>query len=259
MSNSEIKKYSKEFIKAKRTQAFSIILFGLFFCLLTTALIFTAVFFTEILISGLENTVAKTAIKIFICLFLIFFSVIILCVYSSVSIGEKAWYNGLTSEKKNYKKRLYFWFKPKCSLRAFGFKIILLAIKLFCSVAFLLPCALTIWSVYYLTQTGGLEMYLFLSLVAGAVLLGISGLIFRFIVIQRYFLADYIFSTNPKITALTAIRQSKNLLDGHIYEIVRFKLSFIPWFISCLLIFPSFYFIPYYKASCSLVAKKITM
>ncbi len=87
----------------------------------------------------------------------------------------------------------------------------------------------------------------------------VCGAIFYFIAMQKYFIAEYLFSSNPRLGAWTAIKQSKNLLDGHITEIVRFKLSFLPWFMSCIFVVPAFYFLPYYKESCCVVAKRITL
>lgn len=253
MKNSLIKRESKDKIKGKRLRALSVILFGLIFCAVITALSFGAIFVSE-LFGG--SSVAVTLICAGV---LMLFCVISVLVYSSVSVGEKAWYGGITADKKNYRKRLYFWFRPKNSFRALRFCALLASVKLMWAAVFLLPSAIVLWSIYYLSGTGGLELYLFLSLSGGFVLLFISGLIFYFISVQRYFLSEYLFSSNPRLGAWTAIKQSKNLLDGHIHEIVRFKLSFLPWFFGCALIVPAFYFIPYYKESCCIVAKKITL
>lgn len=253
MKNALIKQESKAFIKGKRVKALSIILFLLIFCIVMTAVDFGIIFIADILRHlGGAATIALSA-----ALVLISFSVLL--VYSSVSVGEKAWYGGITSNKRNFSKRFFFWLKPKNSLRAFRFKALLFLLKSMWAVVFFLPSAILAWSVYYLSGTGGLELYLFISLSVGTFLLTTSGALFYFIAMQKYFIAEYLFSSNPKLGALTAIKQSKNLLDGHIYEIVRFKLSFLPWFFSCIFIFPVFYFLPYYKESCCVVAKRITL
>ena len=253
MKNALIKQESKAFIKGKRVKALSIILFLLIFCIVMTAVDFGIIFIADILRHlGAAATIALSA-----ALVLISFSVLL--VYSSVSVGEKAWYGGITSYKRNFSKRFFFWLKPKNSLRAFRFKALLFLLKSMWAVVFFLPSAILAWSVYYLSGTGGLELYLFISLSGGTFLLTTSGALFYFIAMQKYFIAEYLFSSNPKLGALTAIKQSKNLLDGHIYEIVRFKLSFLPWFFSCIFIFPVFYFLPYYKESCCVVAKRITL
>lgn len=253
MKNALIKQESKAFIKGKRAKALSIVLFSFIFCAVMTALSFGIIFVSDLFRdTGIGVTAAVFAV-------LVVLSFAALLIYSSVSVGEKAWYSGITANKRNYTKRLFFWFRPKNSLRAFRFKALMFIIKGIWAIVFFLPAAILVWSIYYLSGTGGLELYLFISLTGGTVLLTISGMIFYFIAMQKYFIAEYLYSSNPRLGAWTAVKQSKNLLDGHIYEIVRFKLSFLPWFLCCIFIIPAVYFIPYYKESCCVVAKRITL
>lgn len=259
MTNREIKKESKIIIKGKRGNALSIILFNVTFCLGITAISYGAIRLSDSLFSFEALSSGRVITFIITGFALLVLSVFALCVYSSASVGEKAWYGGIASGKSNYRKRLFFWFKPAFSLRAFRFKFLLFGIKALLTLLFLLPSAAVLWSIYYLARTGGLEVYLFVSLAGGSALLALCGLIFRFIVVQRYFIAEYLFSSDPRLTPILALRQSCNLLDGHILEIVKFKLSFIPWYIACVTVLPLLYFLPYYKASCCTVAKKITV
>lgn len=259
MKSSEIKKYGKKIIFGKRKSAIMINLFPLIFCVIMTLIVYGIVSLSQSASNWVTNGTGRLGVFAATAVILFALSVFTLCAYSSTSVGEKAWYGGLTASKKNYTRRFLFWFKPKFSLRALRFKFTLTLLKATLIFFYTLPAVIIFWTIFYLAQTGGLELYLFFSLVGGGLLLGICGLSFAFVAIQRYFLAEYIFSSDPKMTVLTAIAQSKNLLDGHILEIVRFKLSFFPWFIGCLLIFPAIYFVPYYKASCSLVAKQIVL
>lgn len=259
MKHSEIKKIGKAAVLGKRKSTTLIGIFTFSFCVVMTLIVYGTIRLSQIASSFVTSNTAKLAIFAATALLLIVLSVLTLCAYSSSSVGGKAWYGGLTTAKENYTRRFFFWFRPKYSLRALKFKIMLNALK-FSELFLLLLPSLTVFStIFYLAQTGGIELYLFYALLAGGVLLALCALSFFFVGAQRYFLAEYIFSSKPKITAQDAIRQSKNLLDGHILEIVRFKMSFFPWFFGCLLIFPSIYFVPYYKASCSLVAKRIVL
>lgn len=253
MKTGIIKKESKTIIKGKRRQALSIVLFNLFFGAAMTALSYGI-----IVLSDRFSTVGLP-VGITVAVILVIISLVTLCVYSSASVGEKAWYNGVTANKANYSRRLFFWFRPKNSFRALRFHFSLFFIKLSLAILFFLPGIILLWSIYYLSGTGGLELYIFISLAAGSLIFGISGLIFYFVAVQRYFIAEYLFSSDPRLGVFTAINQSKNLLDGHIFEIVKFKLSFLPWFFGCLAVIPAFYFIPYYKESCCVVAKRITL
>ncbi len=241
------------FIKGKRVKAMSIVLTSVVYCAFVTAVCFGIILLCELLGGG---NILKTAAAIGVLCVLSFAALLF---YSSLSVGEKAWYSGITDERKNYTRRLFFWFRPKNSFRALRFKVLLVTIKAMWAVVFFLPFAVLTWSIYYLSGSGGLELYLFISLSGGAILTAVCGAIFYFIAMQKYFIAEYLYSSDPRLKPLTAIRQSKNLLDGHILEIVCFKLSFTPWFLSCIFIAPAFYFLPYYKESCCVVAKKITL
>lgn len=258
MTNKEIKLFSKNTIHGKRKSALAIIAFSVLLCTIFTLLIGGII---ELSAQMSENLFPKYKLPLLIATAIIIFAVtfFVFCVYSSFSVGEKAWYTGVTLAKENYTKRLLYWFKPKASFRAFKLKATLFLIKSAITAVYLLPAAILLWSAYYLAKTGGIEIYLFAALCGGGIVLLVSGLIFRFATLQRYFIAEYLFSSNPRSGVFEAIKKSKNLLDGHILEIVRFKLSFIPWAFGCLFIAPSIYFVPYYKACCSAVAKKITL
>lgn len=177
----------------------------------------------------------------------------------SFSEGEKAWYSGRLTRKKLCGKRLRYWFRFKLSFKAMRLNILMFLLKTLWTVAFLSPAMLIISAIIVTATTGGIEFYLFLALSVGAAVLLITGLFFRFIVVQRYFLAPYLLADEPKLRPLQAIKQSKNLLDGHIFRIVRFKLKFIPSFFACIPILPVIYFYPHYKQSCSILAKEICL
>ena len=87
------------------------------------------------------------------------------------------------------------------------------------------------------------------TVTAGIVLLGISGLVFWLIFIQRYSKAIFFLACYKDFTPADAIRESVRRTKDCATEIFLFKLSFLPWFLLCLLVLPAFYVIPYYKQS----------
>lgn len=204
----------------------------------------------------LNNTILYTVIVSVIMLIITFFA---LEAYSSFSLGEKAWYSARMSKNQLCEKKLLFWFRPSRSFKALRFEAALFLVKAMWTTAFLLPSVSVFVCIVALAYSGGIELPLFITLSSGGAFLLVTGLIFRFIVLQRYFIAPYLIASNPRLGAFQAIRQSKNLTDGHLTEIISFKLSFIPWYISCLLIVPVFIFYPRYKQSCSVLAKTLTL
>ncbi len=176
---------------------------------------------------------------------------------SSYTIGEKAWYAGLSSKNKAGIRRFFFWFRPEYCLRAFCLKLVLFWVKLFWAVLLNIPGTALLFTAVLLCMTGGIEPVIFVSLLSGSLIMLVAGSAFAFIINQRYFLAEYLYVTNPRLKILQAVRQSKNLLDGHLFEVVRFKLSFAPALLLYLLVIPAIFIHPYYKQSCCLVAKEL--
>ena len=179
-------------------------------------------------------------------------------VSSAVSVGEKAWYSGRLSGGSSG-KRLRYWFSPAHSFKALRLCSLLFLLKLMWSAVFLSPALLFFSAVFALAVNGGIELWLLVSLASGGAVLLITGLVFRFITVQRYFLAPYLMARNPRLGAAQCVRQSKNILDGHIGEIVKFKLKFMPAFLLYPLIIPVIFLHPHYKQACSVIAKEICL
>lgn len=251
-----IQKFSLEFNKNKYLKSMCIPLF-----LTLTVILFCVIpycinlIFDVILLRVTEKYLMLCSV---IKCILIFLSGCTACVfYSTVSVGEEAWYSGRMTRKKNCTKRFIYWFRPKNSFKAFRLKSTLFFLKLFWTLVFLLPAAI-IFSIILITAfSGGIEIYFFLSLCGGAAVLLITGLIFRFIMIQRYFLAGFIIAENPNNNVMQTISQSKNLLDGQLFTVIKFKLTFFPFFLLSLLIVPIFFVYPHYKQSRSILAKSL--
>ncbi|MBP3442635.1 MAG: DUF975 family protein [Clostridia bacterium] len=191
------------------------------------------------------------------CILIALTGVLSFLFYSSASLGEQAFYGGRMRKKNNCFKRFIFWFNPEKSLKAFTLKLLLFTLKSMWSIIFLLPFTITAAFIFAVAFSGGIEVYLLLSLACGALILLITGLVFRFIFIQRYFLAEFLLTEDPSLKPVQCIKQSKNIIDGHIFRVIRFKLSFLPLFLSCILIIPSVFVYPHYKQSRTIIAKEL--
>lgn len=179
--------------------------------------------------------------------------------YSSASIGEKAFFRGVMNGRRNCAARFFFWFKSREAFRAVKLTLLTACLKLLYLAVFMLPAAAVFSAVFILAQSGGIEVYLFAALTAGGVLLTLNGLVFWFIEIQKFFLAPYLTAEEPGLPAVTAVKRSKNLLEGHIGRLIGFKLSFLPWFLLCLFALPVVFVYPYYKQSCCVIAKDLRL
>lgn len=79
----------------------------------------------------------------------------------------------------------------------------------------------------------------------------ISGCIFCSGARQAWSAAEYILAADPDVSIKQALRQSRDIMRGHCRAFARFKAGFILWFLSCVLILPAFFVVPYYGQSCA--------
>lgn len=79
----------------------------------------------------------------------------------------------------------------------------------------------------------------------GFVLLVVPGIILGLMFSQTF----YILRDHPDMSGIDAIKASMAMMDGHKMELFKLQLSFIPWFLTCVLVIPTLYVIPYFTAS----------
>lgn len=84
---------------------------------------------------------------------------------------------------------------------------------------------------------------------SGMIILFIAGLGFYFFHTQKYAKSMFYLACYKDFTAIQAIRESVRKTQNRCADILYFKLGFFPWFLLCVLIFPVFYVVPYYKQS----------
>lgn len=169
-------------------------------------------------------------------------------VLAPLYLGREAWFWQRSSREFVTVGYLFRWY-PKLS-RAAGLwvrrKLLLLGWGLF----FLLPGGVMLAVAFLLLARGSSVAVLILLFAGGAVLIAV-GLVFWALMMQRYFLAPYLLADNQNISASAALRESALLMDGMAGRTLRFKLSFWPWFLLCVLVFPIYYVWPYYKQACA--------
>ena len=140
--------------------------------------------------------------------------------------------------------------------KSFGAIKITLAVQLrkfLITFLFLLPCvAVGGYLVFALSQ--GIGQLIFISLSVSSIVLGITGFFFSFVFCQRYFLAPYLYFENEPCKANEVVALSGKIMEKKCFETAMLKLSFFPWWLLCVLIFPAVYVYPYYKLSISFKA-----
>ncbi len=78
--------------------------------------------------------------------------------------------------------------------------------------------------------------------------------VFYGIHMQKFFLAEY-YLVSENCSAWSALKKSRHATKGKRGEIFLFRLSFLPWILSCLLVVPCMYVLPYYNISALIYAR----
>ena len=165
--------------------------------------------------------------------------------------GSEAWFLCGASGREPSAVQVAFWFKPSKLMKSIEMRLSLLFRKLLWAAVFLAPGLSVVGGALYMLMTEGISIKLLVSSCTGGALTFLIGLYFYFLMVQRYFLAYAVLARDPGKTAGEAIRQSIEAMNGGCARTLAFRLSFLPWFLLCLAVFPIFYVWPYYKQSCS--------
>lgn len=127
--------------------------------------------------------------------------------------------------------------------------ICLFFIKLFWFTVFeALPVAASVIFIYRNTQKA-VSLRAAFVFFSGMLILALASFGFYLLFTQRYSKAMFYLACYKDFSVSEAIAESVKRTHNKCAEILFFKLGFAPWFLLCLLIFPVFFVIPYYKQS----------
>lgn len=133
---------------------------------------------------------------------------------------------------------------PKKIFRCGKMFLLLFAIRLSFAVLLLSPGALLVTLGFSRFRSAGIYSVVIILFSTGVAALAM-GLLFYGFLTERYILSWYFF-TEKDGSAVGAVRASAVIMEGQCWRALRLKLSYIPLFITCILIFPLIYAVPAY-------------
>lgn len=89
---------------------------------------------------------------------------------------------------------------------------------------------------------------------SGLVLL-VLGIIFLLILSTKYLLALFLYVESPDVKISAAICASRHYTRGHRLELFAFFVSFLPWYLLCIILVPLLYVVPYLSCSMALYSR----
>ncbi len=179
-----------------------------------------------------------------------------LAVMPPLLLGREAWYWQRSAREYRPFTYAFTWYRRLG--RAVSLYLLRWCVRIGAALLFLGPaliCTLAALLVY----ARGTSVYTLTILGLAAAALWTAGIGYLTLFLQRFFLAPYLMADDPQLRAQEALRESARIMDACMMRgnTAKMKLSFLPWFFSCILILPVLYVYPYYKQSCACYARHI--
>ncbi len=187
---------------------------------------------------------------------ILFFSVVF---SSAVRLSEQFIYF-TRAQGSNGNFRLFFkYLHPVKAFRAFRLYMAVNFYKLLWFVYFLLPVILCIGCTVYLYNISYVSQAVYITLSIGISLLLSLSLVMWRASVARYSAADYYICLNPSLKVSKAIKKSIRFTDGFLTDRILLEYSFFGWILSCVLVIPLFYVVPYVKlCKCVYITEMLT-
>ncbi|MGN1315761.1 MAG: hypothetical protein ACI4VW_01735 [Acutalibacteraceae bacterium] len=180
---------------------------------------------------------------------IIFVTAVLILFVSALRLGEQFLYFIKANGGKGRFPLLFRFFTFKKSIKAFSLYARLTFLKGLWFIYYSFPCAICYGITLYLYSNGSLLPAVYYVLIAGSsVLLSYCVFMWR-VTFFRYNAAAYYICLNNRISPRDAIKKSVYFTDGFLKEYALTESSFLGWFLSCILIVPIVYVLPYFKVT----------
>ena len=114
---------------------------------------------------------------------------------------------------------------------------------------YLSPCIVVSALLIYTYKKESYSFNINLTLLVSAILLLVIGFSFFYITLKRYAMCSSIILTEEEKNPLKIIVKSIEIMENKSLKYAFYCLSFSGWLLSCLLIIPIFYVVPYFNMS----------
>lgn len=126
-------------------------------------------------------------------------------------------------------------------------------LKLYLSLAwgalYFAPCLSVVATLYYYLNSGEFSRNMALTLTISAFILFFIGSFFLYATFKRYSMCyPIVFETGEK-DSLVILEKSIDIMNGKSLNFSFYNISFVGWILSCLLVLPAFYVLPYKQMS----------
>lgn len=149
----------------------------------------------------------------------------------------------------NRRKNLFKWFSLRLTLKTVRLSAALFLIKTGLLAAWLALPLICSTVLAALLKSSSVDSRIAIAAAVLTAVLFVISLFFYALNVQDYICAHYILVSSPNTSVRRAIFLSRARVRDSRLALLRFRLSFLPWFLLCVAIVPLFYVWPYYKQS----------
>ncbi len=249
MKNSSVKNLARNInsdygIKIYLADLFCILL-KLMFALLIIFFVYTATLVEQ----------AQLPFPKMICYAFLFSGTVISCRYFIICgyLRRRVFYN---SSKRKRELKVLFFFDLKLQLKIIYLHIFRFIINFIEFAFYILPSFAVLLIVLYFLSNGMSAVLFYASVLLFAVLF-ITGLIFFFASVQRLTFLDEVICAHPSLSCVETVKYLIRRTQYGKFSVLKFKMSFFGWFLSCVFVLPIVFVSAYYTRSLEIYAKSV--
>lgn len=152
-------------------------------------------------------------------------------------------------QKSRNKNTTYFESVRNFKLRKFICFLTAEMLKIFISIAwaslYYMPCIAVFGTLYFYFNSADFTFNIGLTLLISIFILFIIGSFFFYVTLKRYSMCNAIIFDSKEKDSLKIIAKSIEIMEGKSLKQSMFNISFLGWILSCVLIIPIIYVLPY--------------
>ncbi len=181
--------------------------------------------------------------------------IISLIVIVPLSLGVVDWALSLTDGCRKPVGHIFWAYDNKAFGRSIWMSIVVSVKTCLFGILVLLPSAVLLTLGYLLPAKETISYAAGQGMIVVGWVLMVAGVVLSAWFGARYFLTTMLLCDRYYYKVSEAVRLSVRATRGRRWQIVAFELSFLPWFLLCVFVFPVFYVIPYCAVASVLYAR----
>lgn len=179
----------------------------------------------------------------------VFGILLLLFIYAPFRLGCERWFLLSAKGEKAGIKEVFYYFNFQGLAKSVSAFLLCFFKKCAALILFLFPSVCLFSVLYFSLKEGEISLTVSYALSVCSLLLFLTGVLFYFFYSSRFFAYYDVIISNEKIKPQSAFEKSLEITEGAYAKICIFRLSFLPWLLLCMLIFPAFYVWGYYRES----------